>query len=432
MATGRKSWMAGSMALMLMLAACSGGGNDNGGNAVTNGGSGGESTNGSQSTNGGSSGGETVELTLAHYADLTAEQTYKKVAEAFMDTHPNIKVKTEPYTGDFHDVLKTRLATGAGPDVFFLDAFQSAAFIDAERLMPLDDYLGDYDLDDFEENLLQAFQGPDGKQYGIPKDYNTLALFYNKQMLEDAGVEVPTTWDELMAAAKTLTKGNVKGLVLQNELPRFQPFFYSNGGGMLTDGNPAVNSPENAEALKFWLSLFQEDVAATPADLGVGWDGDAFAQGLAAMTIEGNWMSGYVEELAPDLAYGIAPIPISKEQANMIFTVSFSVNSGTKHPAEAAELVKFLTSKEAIAMVADESGGVIPPRKSMKADFQAKFPNRQPFIDAVAVASEFNYGVKSPTVVSQMGNTAEALRLGEETDVQAALDAAQKAIDAAQ
>src|SRR5690606_16706625 len=115
----------------------------------------------------------------------------------FEKKHPDIKVKHDVIADQYMDVLKTRLIGGTGPDVFYLDAFEAPGLIEAGVLEPLDKYVTkDFDVNDFEKPMLQAFQH-NGKTYGFPKDYSTLALFYNKKMLEKAGVEVPKTWDEL-------------------------------------------------------------------------------------------------------------------------------------------------------------------------------------------------------------------------------------------
>ncbi len=97
-------------------------------------------------------------------------------------------MKHEVISDQYMDVVKTRLIGGEGPDVFYLDAFEAPAMIETGVLEPLDDYVtDDFDINDFEKPLLDAFKGPDGKIYGFPKDYSTLALFYNKKCLKKQG-----------------------------------------------------------------------------------------------------------------------------------------------------------------------------------------------------------------------------------------------------
>ncbi|MBS4193748.1 ABC transporter substrate-binding protein [Lederbergia citri] len=376
-------------------------------------------------------GNKAVEVRVGYPAgDVAAGKFMEELIDEFNNDHEDIKIKGEPISGDYNDSIKTQMASNTEPDIISLDPQLFPSMVDANKLLPLDDFMGDYDLDDFEENLLQATTYQD-QLYGLPIDYNTLALFYNETMLEEAGVQVPKTWEELVEAATKLTSDNVKGLVLQNELPRFQPLFYSNGGSMMDGDKPKVNSKENVEALEYWISLFKKGIASTPADLGVGWDGDAFAQGLAAMTIEGNWMSGYIEELDPNLKYGIAQIPMSKEYASMAFTGSFSVSNSTKNKEAATEFLKFIASERGIlAKVEQGNGGVIPARKSLKDGFLEKYPVKQAFIDAVQESSAFSYGMISPVVIKAMNDAAESLLLDDKADTQTVLDEVQKELDA--
>ncbi|KHF28384.1 putative ABC transporter substrate-binding protein YesO [Anoxybacillus sp. BCO1] len=139
---------------------------------------------------------EQVEVTLAGWGGNPMEQKLlKQTLDEFEKKYPNIKVKHEVISDQYMDVIKTRLIGGEGPDVFYLDAFEAPAMIETGVLEPLDDYVtDDFDINDFEKPLLDAFKGPDGKIYGFPKDYSTLALFYNKKMFEEAGLDVPKTW----------------------------------------------------------------------------------------------------------------------------------------------------------------------------------------------------------------------------------------------
>ena len=156
-----------------------------------------------------SNNGKKVEVTLAGWGGNPSEQKLlQQTLDEFEKKHPNIKVKLEVISEQYMDVIKTRLIGGEGPDVFYLDAFEAPALIETGVLEPLDKYVtDDFDINDFEKPLLDAFKGKDGHIYGFPKDYSTLALFYNKKMFKEAGVDVPKTWDELREVAKKLTKG---------------------------------------------------------------------------------------------------------------------------------------------------------------------------------------------------------------------------------
>lgn len=371
-----------------------------------------------------------VTLTIGMNADPFEVEIVTKQAEAYMDQNPNVELVVEPIAGDIWEVLKTRMVANDEPDIFYMDIFQAAQFIDAGKLAPLDDVLTAEDLADFEGTLVDAFKGEDNVLYGIPKDFSTLALYYNVEMFEEAGLQPPTTWEELEHAAKTFTKDGVVGLSLQNGIDRAQPFFYSNGGDMMKDGKPTLNDPKNIEAYEYWLNLLKNGYAQTPQQLGVGWDGDAFAAEMVAMTVEGTWMVNSMNEVAPDLKYGVVPIPQKEVPASMQFTVAYAMSNNTENPEVAKEVIRFLTSAEQQQVVAD-AGRAMPSRKSALETYSKNWPERKVFAELAPVASEFNYGVISPTVVAEAQKAMEKLLLDPSVSVEQAFNEAQANIDKA-
>src|SRR5438270_333121 len=125
----------------------------------------------------------------------------------FMAANPNVKVKWEPIAQDYETVLKTNLAAGTEADVFYADIFWIDSLMKTGKLLALDDLMAKSGVkkDDFVPTLINAFSYQ-GKTYGIPKDFNTLGLVYNKDIFKAAGVAEPTndwTWNDLSAAAQT-------------------------------------------------------------------------------------------------------------------------------------------------------------------------------------------------------------------------------------
>ncbi|TAF02533.1 MAG: extracellular solute-binding protein, partial [Nostocales cyanobacterium] len=148
-----------------------------------------------------------VSIKLSGWGGSPVEQKLlKQVLQDFEIKHPNIKVKYEVISDQYMDVIKTRLIGEAAPDVFYLDALEAPFFMSQNILEPLDSYItSEFDLADFEENLLNSFKYQN-HIYGLPKDYSTLALFYNKKAFNQAGLtSPPTTWDELRRYSQKLT-----------------------------------------------------------------------------------------------------------------------------------------------------------------------------------------------------------------------------------
>ena len=227
--------------------------------------------------------------------------------------------------------MTAQFSAGEPPDLFYLQAEFADAWIEDGLLEPLDPYFAgnpEFDTGPFFDPLIQAFEF-EGQTYGLPKDASPLALFYNPDMLEAAGVEPPTTWDELTAAAEALTTDDVYGLCLGAELPRVGAFIYQNGGGIYNeDGSElTIAAPESVEAIDFVLGMHEAGTLMVPADTGAGWCGEAFGLGQAAMTMEGNWLYPAMENDFPDTPFEVAELPQGTQQGNLAFTVAYSIGA---------------------------------------------------------------------------------------------------------
>lgn len=369
-----------------------------------------------------------VVVTLGCWASSPAEtQLLDNQIQAFQNKYPNITIKTVVITGDYNQSMQTKIASKTAPDVYYLDVSLATAYMSKGVLEPLDSYLDPNDVSDFEPNLLKGYQ-LNGKTYGLPKDYNTLGLFYNKDMLSQAGVQVPTTWDELMTAAQKLTVGKVKGLALSDDAARFIPFFFQAGGKVIDDsGKPAFNTPEAAKGLDFYYSFFKKGYAATPTDLGDGWNGDSFAKKKVAMVIEGGWLIPSMTTAGPDVKYGIARLPKGDNDGDLAFTVAYVMNKDSKHKAEAAEVLKFLTGKDAQELTA-ESGLAIPTRKSMNTVYAEKHPEAKALVDMTESSQVYDFGLNGSKILDALNKAGQKLRLGQAADAASALKDAESSL----
>lgn len=374
--------------------------------------------------------GEKITLRVGGWASSPEEQSILDAQiAAFKEKNPNVDVKFEPVVGDYLQKLQPMIASKTEPDIFYLDAYVAPEFMDKGVIEPIDDYLKkvNVNLSDYENAAVKAFQWK-GKTYGLPKDYNTLALFYNKDMFAKAGLKPPTNWTELKEDAKKLTKDGVTGFSMSAELPRYQPFLMQAGGSVFDGTKATLNKPENATAIDFIYGdmMRKEKIAAIPKTLGADWSGDAFADGKVAMVVEGAWLIPHLAKKSPNLKYGIVELPV-KEGAkpyNMIFTVSYALSKNSKHKEEAIKLMAFLTGKEGQKFVVDK-GLAMPTLKSLGKEFAAKYPEREPFVKAVSYAVPFQYGTIGVKLVDAANKAAEAVVLGAKPDAKAALAEAQ-------
>lgn len=361
---------------------------------------------------------EKVEITLAGWGSSPDEsELLKQVLADFEQKHPNIKVKHEVITDQYMDVMKTRLIGGQGPDVFYLDAFEAPGLIETGVLEPLDDYVTEeFDTADFEKPLLEAFQ-KDGKTYGFPKGYSTLALFYNKKMFQDAGVEVPKTWDELREVSKKLTKGQeVYGFGQNAELARTYFIAESKGGKVVEDNKAAFADPKVIEGLQPYLDQALIDkTAAQPSQVGAGWTGEMFGQGKAAMVIEGNWAIPYLQSTFSGIEFGTAEVPtIDGNNGTMAFTVSYVMNAASEKKQASWELISYLTGKEGMETWTSK-GFELPSRKSVaeKLGFD-KDELRGALVAGAPYATVWSEGTNLPIIFNNFNNQFVSAYLGEQ------------------
>lgn len=318
-------------------------------------------------------------IKLSGWGASPAEQKLLKgVLRDFETLNPNIKVKYEEIADQYMDVIKTRLVGEAAPDVFYLDALEAPFLMSQNVLEPLDNYIKpEFDLADFEPSLLNTFKY-NNRIYGFPKDYSTLALFYNKKAFTDAGLDnPPQNWDELRNYAKKLTLDTNKdnridqyGFGETPELAR-QAYKIKAFGGNIIDGSDRADfaNSSSLQGLQLVVEQYQKDrSSAQKSDVGTNSGSEMFGQGKAAMVIEGNWAIPYLKETFPKLDFATAEIPkVNETSGTMVFTVAYVMNKQSKYKREAWELISYLTGKEGMQKWTG-TGFALPTRKSVAAN----------------------------------------------------------------
>jgi multiple sugar transport system substrate-binding protein len=309
--------------------------------------------------------------------------------KAFMTANPGVNVKWEPIAQDYSTVLKTNLAAGTEADVFYIDVSDIDSLMKTGKLLALDDYMSKTGTskNDFVSTLINAFSY-NGKVYGIPKDFNTLGLVYNKDMFKAAGIAEPTndwSWTDLSAAAKKLTTGGVVGLSLPADAARFMPFLWQAGGDLAN-----INNAAGQAAADFYTGFEAKDnVSKLPSELGMGWPGEAFEKGKAAMVFEGGWLPADLNNNFKNVNYGVVQMPKGTAgKSNLIFTVSYSVSARTKNPNAAWALVNYLTGSDNQAKVL-KAGFALPTRQALSS--QITNANSKAIFDGAPYGKPFNY-----------------------------------------
>jgi multiple sugar transport system substrate-binding protein len=364
---------------------------------------------------------ERVEVRLSGWVANPQETALlESLLYRFSLEHPDIVVRYEPITGDYWQAIKTLVGAREAPDIYYMDIFQFPFFAQEGVLVPLDDLMATTGItgDLFIPDLIDAFTY-EGKVYGIPKDFNTLALFYNRDMFDAAGLEYPTdewTWDDLGAAAEALSDPdqNIYGLGVPADPGRFPIFVFQNGGQIMTAdfADTLLDSAEATEAARFYTSFYFDGIGALPSDVGEGWQGTAFGKGNFAMVYEGGWLIPYLDQQFPDLNYGaVLPPQGPRGYGNLIFTVAYVISRDCQNPEAAWQVIKFITNEASQTSVL-ESGFALPSRVSL-ADhpYFQEHPTSATIFRGASGATPFMWGLYGSDVNEQMGQALERIYL---------------------
>lgn len=369
----------------------------------------------------------TTTITLSGWQSSPSEnQLVKQVLQQFERENPTIRVKYEVINSEYMDVIKTRLIGDVAPDVFYLDALEAPALMKYNVLEPLDDYiLPEFDLADFQPTLLNAFRY-NGKLYGLPKDFSTLALIYDKNAFAKARIsQPPRTWEEFLATAQKLTvkqPGSNKitryGFGLAPELARQTFVLQAYGGRLKTpEGYAAFAEPNSLKGLQRIVDQYRRDrTAAQPTDVGATGGSEMLGQGRAAMVIEGTWAIPYFKDTFPTLQIGTAEVPtINGRRGTMAFTVAYVINRKSRNKAAAWKLVAYLTGKPGMQTWATQ-GLALPSRRSVLQSLgYGNHPLYAPFVRGASYATIWQAGETLPTLRTHFNNQFVSALLGEQS-----------------
>ncbi len=366
---------------------------------------------------------EDVELKLWGWSSSDAEnQALSDLVAAFND-ETGASAEFQPQA-EYDATLQAALAAGDPPDVFYVDSFKLPDLASAGVLAPIPDGAIE-DPDDIYPSLRDAFTY-EGTWYCPPKDFSTLALVYDPDALDAAGVAVPTTWEELAAAAEALTTGSVEeiaagtaqaGLTMGVEYPRWGVFLFQNGVALTDDAVTQVtlDNDQARQALQFVADLYQSGSAVKPQAVDAGWAGEAFGQGKAAMTIEGNWIVGYLKDVFPDRNFAVAELPVGPAgPGTFAFTVCYAVSVDAPNPEASWALINYLTNREG-SLAWTSAFNVMPARESVAADWLAPRPELKPFLDGAAYAHRWALKPGAGDLIGVFNEQAEALVAGDVT-----------------
>lgn len=334
---------------------------------------------------------EGVSITLGLW-DEAQVSAYEPVIEKFEEENPNITVKVQPTPWDqYWTKLDTAATSDVLPDVFWMNGPNFNKYASNGILLPLDKYIeqGEIDLDNYPEALIDLYTYNE-QNFAIPKDFDTIGLFYNKELFDEAGIEYPDEtwgWDEVTEAAKKLTnkEDGIYGIASHlNNQAGYYNTIYQAGGYILSEDQTEAgfDEPATIEGLQFWTDLIHKhEVSPTLAQMTDTKPRQFFESGKVAMVYDGTWMAGVYHETLQDKV-DVAVLPKGKERATIIHGIGHAISANSKHQDESWKLLEFLSSKEAGEMFA-ETGMFIPAYNGTEDEWIESIPNMnlQAFID---------------------------------------------------
>lgn len=385
--------------------------------------------------------GDQVTISYACW-DSNQAKLIQTMADEFQKENPNIKIQIQ-VSGwdDYWTGLEAAGTGGSLPDTFWMHSNNIYYYGANDQLLDLTDYISKsdkVDLANYPEGLNQIYN-IEGKQYAIPKDYDTIALWYNKTLFDEAGLSYPDdtwTWSDLKEAAKKLTKedGSQYGFEagLHNQ-EGYYNFVYQNGGEIITkDRKSGYANPKTIQGIEEYFSYVKEGLSPEIYDDKAR--AEAIQNGLCAMGFFGSWnLSGFSTTDYMKQNFDCAVLSMSNDggKSTIFNGLGNAIAANTKHPDEAWKWVEYLSSKEGQERQA-ELGIAISAYNGTADKFVDAYPmfNAKSYIDMVGYAQIRPYSNQTSIWEDKAYETLKAAYAGKE-DVKTACEKTAEIMDAA-
>ena len=255
-----------------------------------------------------------ISVVAAQYGQNTSDW-WDNFVKDFNKDNPDIDLSVEVVSwNDISSVIDTRISGGKEPDILNIDVF--ADYQADDLLLPIQDVVSEETYNKMYPAFLEQSE-IDGTVWAIPDLASARAMYYNKDILDAAGVEVPTTWDELKAACEKIKETNPDvypwgiDMTTDEGQAAFAYYTWNNGGGFVDeDGEWALNSDANVEAVEYEIGLVKDGLTNEKPATETRYDlQDLFGAGKLAMVIAPNSLPTYCADGGYEVNYGVASIP---------------------------------------------------------------------------------------------------------------------------
>lgn len=380
----------------LLLAACGG---NNGGNTT-------------DTTAGGTTSDETgkaVDVTFWHAMNVPHQEAITELTKKFNDSQKDVVVK-EMNQGDYSSLQQSIMASGVSGDLPTMaqltpglapDLADNGLLQSLEGLFVSDSGFTQEEMDDIYEGFIGGSMYK-GEMYTVPFSKSTRVMFYNKGVLDEYGVDVPKTWDEVIALGEKMVEKSDDRVAmgLENGIEmEFETIARQNGSPFI-QADPLkadINSPESVEALEFMMNAFDKGYARTAGE--DGYFSGPFARGESALYIGSSAGVAHVKPSADEneLDWGTAEIPTFNNKELTLFAgndLGLFTSASEEEQKAAMSFIHFLLEPENTAYWSMQTGYVPIRRAALDVEDYKKFIEENP--TAEAANKELEYGISSP------------------------------------
>ncbi len=344
---------------------------------------------------------ETKSVTLSWLIwDKNQQAGMEAIAAAFTEKNPHITIKVNVTGwGEYWTKLEAAATGGALPDIFWMHIAEFYKYAEHNMLLDLTNELSASIFDPFPQDLVDLYT-VEGRRYGVPKDFDTIGVFYNKELFDKAGVPYPQgswDWDEYTETAKKLTSNDVWGTAAPlDPQSGYWNAIYQNGGYVISEDKKTsgMDDPKTIEALEWYVGLSLDENVSPPHVLmeenGVF---EMFVAEKLAMVMLGSWMIPGLTQ-TPQLLekLGVVALPSQEQGASIYNGLAYSASSQTKHKKEALAFLEFLASKEA-NLIQAEYASAIPAYRGTSESWVNHIPN----LDLQIFVDQLDVGIIYPT-----------------------------------
>ncbi|MGH3383572.1 MAG: ABC transporter substrate-binding protein [Nocardioidaceae bacterium] len=330
--------------------------------------------------------------------DQNQAPALEQIAADFTKANPDITVDIQvtPFE-QYFTKLQAAAGGGAAPDVFWMNGPNFQLYASNGVLAPVADQVKKDGLDTsvYPKALVDLYS-LDGRLFGLPKDFDTIGLWYNKTLFDAAGVSYPDeswTWEKFKDAAAKLSDKDEGTFgvtaALEGQQDFYNTIFQAGGFVVSEDGKSSgYDDPATIDGLRFWTDLIKSGSSPSLQQMTDTLPLQWFESGKTAMFYGGSWNAAEFKknEYTADKV-DVAPLPRGQEQAVVIHGLANVISAKTEHPDAAWKFLKYLGSKEAATTQA-ETGTVIPAYEGTQQAWVDASPNYdlKVFLDAADYA----------------------------------------------